>query len=85
MPTVTDDDLERLFNLLRVSPESFSSEKRLQAAVKLFAAGRVSSGKAAELAGIPRVVFLHRLAEFDVPVIDLTFEELEQDVKNALE
>ena len=39
---------------------------RLAAAMKLYELGRISSGAAAELAGIGRVEFLDRLAEFGV-------------------
>lgn len=80
-----NNDLQELYKSLAGSSESYTPEQRLEAAVKLFVAERVSSGKAAELARIPLVLFLHRLAEFDVPIFDLTAEELEQDVKNAME
>jgi hypothetical protein len=38
----------------------------MAAAVKLFELGQLSSGAAAGLAGIPRVVFLSRLADYGV-------------------
>lgn len=78
------DDHDELLNLLKGSPELFTSEERIAMAAKLFGLGRISSGKGGELVGIPRIVFLHRLADFGVPVIDLTAEELEQDVRNAM-
>jgi predicted HTH domain antitoxin len=37
---------------------SFAREIRILAAVKLYELGRLSSGRAAELAGMPRVEFL---------------------------
>jgi predicted HTH domain antitoxin len=46
------------------------------AAVKLFDLGRLSSGAAARLAGVPRVVFLSRLADYGVDTFQLTKEEL---------
>jgi len=36
-----------------------------------------------ELAGIPKPLFLSRLADYGVPTFDLTEEELREDLKNA--
>ena len=58
-------------------------ELRLAAAVKLYEMGRLSSGAAARLAGIPRVAFLARLSEYGVDAFDLTEQELLDDIGNA--
>ncbi len=52
-------------------------------AVKLFEMKRMSSGMAAELAGVDRVTFLLNLHNYNVPMIDLTEEELLSDMENA--
>ena len=52
-------------------------------AVKLFERKRISSGIAAQMAGVPRAVFLLNLQESGVPMIDLSAEELESDLANA--
>jgi len=44
---------------------------------------RLSSGMAAKLIGVPRVLFLLNLQRFDVPMIDLDEDELLADAKNA--
>jgi predicted HTH domain antitoxin len=49
---------------------------RLAAAMKLYELGRLSTGAAAELAGLGRVEFLDRLAEFGVNAFQETLEEL---------
>lgn len=41
-----------------MSAAAFEREARTALAVKLYELGRLTSGQAAELAGIPRVVFL---------------------------
>jgi predicted HTH domain antitoxin len=44
---------------------------------------RLSSGMAAALVGVDRVTFLLKLNDYDVPMIDLTEEELKSDLENA--
>ncbi|MGD1949355.1 MAG: UPF0175 family protein [Leptolyngbyaceae cyanobacterium] len=43
----------------------------------------MSSGRAAQLAGIPRIDFLNRLGQYQVSPFSLTAEELAQDVQNT--
>jgi len=54
-------------------------ELRLAAAVKLYEMGRLSSGAAAKLAGIPRVVFLSKLADYGVDTFRLSPHDLAQE------
>jgi predicted HTH domain antitoxin len=55
---------------------AFAHELRLLAAIKLYELGRLSSGRAAELAGLARVEFLlelgrHRVFPFEAELRDL--------------
>ena len=61
---------------LGVSPERVGDALVLAAAVQWFESGRLSSGAAAELAGLSKPVFLERLKEFGVPAFRQTPEEL---------
>lgn len=56
---------------------------RMAAAVKLFEMGQLSSGAAARLAGVPRVVFLSRLADYGVDTFCLTEEQLPGETRLA--
>ena len=55
-------------------PDEMASELRLAAAMKLYELGRLSAGAAATLAGIPKPLFLTKLADYGVDSFDLTDE-----------
>ena len=74
---------EQALAALRLSPAEMTSELRLAAAAKLFELGRLSSGVAAELAGLPRVVFLSRLADYGVATFRLSEEELQKELERG--
>jgi predicted HTH domain antitoxin len=83
MRHVTIDIPDETLLALKLAPAGAAQELRLAAAVKLYELGRLSSGAAAQLAGIPRVVFLTKLADYGVPTFRLTEEELRRELENA--
>ncbi len=68
---------------LKVSPEQMGAELRLAAAIKLYELGRLSSGAAAKLASVPRVVFLTKLTDYGVETFRLSEEQLERETRLA--
>ena len=55
----------------------FARELRMLAAVKLYELGRLSSGRAAELAGVPRTEFLLSLGQYKVFPLQAELSDLE--------
>jgi len=68
---------------LRATREHVGEELRRAAAIKLYELGRLSSGAAACLAGVPRPLFLMKLGDYGVSTFRLTEEELRRDMENA--
>jgi predicted HTH domain antitoxin len=81
MSEITLSISEESLSALHVPAEQAADELRMLAAVKLFEMKRLSSGAAARLAGVPRVVFLQRLGDYGIPVLDLTEEELRRETR----
>ena len=52
-------------------------------AVKLYEMARLSGGAAAHLAGLPKPVFMTKLAGYGVPVFKLSDLEIARDAENA--
>ncbi len=83
MSRITFDVPNESLLALRTTPETAAERLLLAAAVKLYEIGELSSGAAALLAGIPRVVFLSKLADFGVDTFRLTEDELRRETRLA--
>jgi predicted HTH domain antitoxin len=74
------DDLDLALN---VPADELAHTVLVAAAVKLFERGKISAVKAAELAGMPKPLFLVTLAEWGVSASTLSAEDIAQDIANA--
>lgn len=67
---------------LKESREEFEDEARYLLALKLYELGKMSSGKAAKIAGLSRVAFLQRLGRFKVSPFQMGLEEILEEARS---
>lgn len=70
---------EKVLLAEKTDVSSFARELRILAAVKLYELGRLSSGRAAELAGMARVEFLLELGRYKVFPFEAELGDLESN------
>ncbi|MCD6265029.1 MAG: UPF0175 family protein [Deltaproteobacteria bacterium] len=68
---------EKILLAEKTDETAFARELQMLAAVKLYELGRLSSGRAAELAGMPRVEFLLNLERYKVFPFEAELRDLE--------
>lgn len=81
--SLTIDYGDEVLLALGLSPDQFREEAKVLIAVKLYELGRLSTGAAAQFAGVPKPLFLTKLADYGVDTFDLSNEELRQDMTHA--
>jgi predicted HTH domain antitoxin len=83
MPKIQIELPDEVLLSLKERPEGLSRVIRMAAAAKLYELGKLSSGRAADLAGLRQVSFLQTLERYGVPIFEVTEEELAHDVRHA--
>jgi predicted HTH domain antitoxin len=63
--------------------EQSDEELRLLIAAKLYENGTLTSGQAAQLAGLSKREFIEAIGNYNVSVFSGLVEDLESDIKNA--
>ena len=74
---------EKILLAEKLDEVAFGKELRLLAAIKLYEIGRLSSGRACELAGVSKVEFLSLLGRYQVFPLVPELEDLEEVEKHA--
>lgn len=70
---------EKVFLAEKRDERTFARELSLLAAVKLYELGRLTSGRAADLAGMPRIEFLLSLEQYKVFPLNAELSDLETE------
>lgn len=70
---------------IHMTKEELERHIRLMAALKMFELGKISSGKAAEFAGISRVEFLETCGRYRISLFNYPPEEAEEELKRDLQ
>ena len=70
---------------IEMTPEELASQVRLMAALKMFELGKISSGKAAELAGLTRVDFIEACGRYHVSMFNYQPDEVEAELRSDLD
>ena len=79
MSTVTIDLDEGLATLLHETNENVDLAASEMIVLELYRRGAISSGKAGELRGMPRLDFIRHASALGIPAIDMTAEEWERE------
>jgi predicted HTH domain antitoxin len=83
MTTVSMDLPDKVFSVLRRSPEEFVREMCLAAAVHWYERGEISQEKAAQIAGLDRTDFLRALAREQVDAFVVDVEDLSHELDRS--
>ncbi len=78
--TITIDYPEDILLALNETSEEFARNCKLLLAIKLYEIGKLSLGKAAELANIAKVDFIQELDKYKIPVIKYSIDSLEEEI-----
>ena len=68
---------------LQQEPDEFAAEAQKLLAVELYKSGKLSTGLAARMAGIPRVTFLFLLSQHGLSPFGEEPDEIEEDLIHA--
>ncbi len=83
MNTLTIEYPSEVLWALQEEPDEFADEARLLLALKLYEMGRLSTGLAAQVAGVSREAFFFLLGRYGLSPFGETAEGLEEDFAHA--
>ena len=83
MNTLTIEYPAEVLWALQEEPEEFAAEARLLLALKLYEMSKLSTGLAAQVAGVSREAFFFLLGQYGLSPFGETAEELKEDFAHA--
>ncbi|MCC6607975.1 MAG: UPF0175 family protein [Anaerolineae bacterium] len=81
---ITIDYPKGLETAVSMTKQEFAAEVRLMAALKMFESSKLSSGKAAQLAGISRVEFFETCGRYQMSIMNYSEDEIEAELTSDL-
>jgi predicted HTH domain antitoxin len=82
MSTLTIEVADEVVKASGKSPQALATGLKLTLALELFADGKLSLGKAAESAGMPKILFMDELAKRQIPVINLAPDQIADELRD---
>ena len=82
MSTLTIEVADEVVRASGKSPQALESNLRLMLAIDLFADGKLSLGKAAASAGMPKILFMDELGRRKIPVINLAPDQISDELRD---
>ena len=83
MTRISFDVPEDVLLSLNESEQDFAREARVLTAISLYHRGKLSMGKAAELASMEKTQFLFELDKYAVPAIDYDAEDFRREIDRS--
>ena len=83
MSTLTIEYPAELLDALNQQPAEFEADARLLLALRLYETGKLTTGLAARLAGMPRIAFLFEASRHGLSPFGEAPQELTEDLTNA--
>ena len=83
MTTIIVDLPEQVQQALNRTTGEIGRDVKLYAALMLYQLGKLSSVETAQMAGMPRVEFLHLCGEYGISVFQYTPEEVEAELNDG--
>jgi predicted HTH domain antitoxin len=80
MVTLTLEIPEPIFSFMRVTPENFTEQMKLTAAIEWYEQGKISQEIAASIAGLDRTDFLLTLARLGKDSFKVDFNDLDKEL-----
>ena len=80
---ITLDLPDDSFSITKERPEEFARSLRIAAAVKWYELGRISQSKAAELIGCNRVQLFEHFRDYAVSFLQLSPEDLDEEMADS--
>lgn len=69
---------------LNETKNAFAEKIKLYAAMELYRMGKLSMGKASELAEMDKIDFMFELGKHEIPAINYDVDDFEEEVKRVL-